>query len=406
VGRERRISAAMPVGDAIVALGRTFLGATYTPGTLEVEGPERLVVNLRELDCVTYVETVLAMVRILRAGTPDFESYKRELVRIRYRDGVLAGYPSRLHYFSEWISNNESKGIVQDVTAQLGGERRPGRTFMTEHRDAYRQLARTEVAAEIGRIEATLSGRTRYYIPQASIAQSSAASGTATSSRPRARWKAWTWRTRASRCGSAAACTSCTRRWWGVWWRSASGRWPSGSSASGAGRHHGGPSARALSPGSARAAASPAGHVRLAPSGPDVEARGPSAARTDDPDAPPHVGHLRRPLYRLPGQFGAADRAGQGASLPERPLERPALVRVVGRSLIHRRRPAALACASASRCARRSRTPRASARRGWIAGPRQARPGARCRRPPGRVQPPAAVPRQLVRGRGTGRRRP
>jgi hypothetical protein len=166
----------LPVGDAIVALGRTFLGATYTPGTLEVEGPERLVVNLRELDCVTYVETVLALIRILHAGTPDYESYKRELVRIRYRDGVLAGYPSRLHYFSEWISNNESKGIVQDVTASLGGGPVPGAlTFMTEHAEAYRQLADPGVAAEIRRVESSLSGRTRYFIPQESIA--GAASG-------------------------------------------------------------------------------------------------------------------------------------------------------------------------------------------------------------------------------------
>lgn len=163
--------AAMPMGEALVALGRTFVGATYTPGTLELEGPERLVVNLRELDCVTYLETVLALVRVVRAGTPDYEHYKRELVRIRYRDGVLAGYPSRLHYFSEWISNNESKGIVRDVTSQLGGERAPGPlTFMTDHPDAYRQLGEAEVVAEIGRIEATLSDRPRHFIPQASIA--------------------------------------------------------------------------------------------------------------------------------------------------------------------------------------------------------------------------------------------
>jgi hypothetical protein len=161
----------MPIGDALVALGRTFVGAPYTPGTLEQEGPERLVVNLRELDCVTYIETVLAMVRIIRAGTPDYASFQRELVRIRYRDGVLAGYPSRLHYFSEWISNNETKGIVRDVTREVGGQARPGPLgFMTAHQDAYRQLADEEVRAEIGRIEATLSGQERHYIPQGSIA--------------------------------------------------------------------------------------------------------------------------------------------------------------------------------------------------------------------------------------------
>lgn len=160
----------MEVGDAIVALGRTFVGSPYEPGTLELEGPERLIVNLRELDCVTYVEVVLAMVRIIHAGTPDYDSFKQELVRIRYRDGTLAGYPSRLHYFSEWISNNQAKGIVRDVTAEIGGQVRPGGIgFMTAHRDAYRQLQDPAVVAEIETIEARLSGEQRYFIPQDAI---------------------------------------------------------------------------------------------------------------------------------------------------------------------------------------------------------------------------------------------
>lgn len=62
----------LPIGERVVALGRWFVGAPYTPGTLEVR-PERLVVNLREFDCVTYVETMLAMARLLDGGQPTFE---------------------------------------------------------------------------------------------------------------------------------------------------------------------------------------------------------------------------------------------------------------------------------------------------------------------------------------------
>jgi hypothetical protein len=167
--RQQRLDT-LPIGETIAALGRTFVGATYTPGTLELEGPERLIVNLRELDCVTFVESVLAMARVLHAGTPDFASFQRELVRIRYRDGVLAGYPSRLHYFSEWIANNADKGIVADVTAQLGGVAGTGVIdFMTRHPEAYRQFSDTAVAAEIRVIELELSGRERSYIPQDGI---------------------------------------------------------------------------------------------------------------------------------------------------------------------------------------------------------------------------------------------
>jgi hypothetical protein len=158
------------IGSMIAAIGRTFVGTPYTPGTLEADGPEGLVVNLRELDCVTFVETTLAMVRVIRAGTPDFDSFRRELARIRYRDGVLSGYPSRLHYFSEWIGDNDAKGVARDITADLGGRIDPEAiSFMTAHADAYRQLADTAVFAEIRRIEATLSGRDRYMVPQDAI---------------------------------------------------------------------------------------------------------------------------------------------------------------------------------------------------------------------------------------------
>jgi hypothetical protein len=160
----------LELGDAIVALGRSFLGTRYTPGTLEVPGSERLVVNLRELDCVTFIENVLAIVRTLRSGKSDYASFQRELLRIRYRGGVLSGYPSRLHYFSEWIADNEAKGVVRDISAALGGRVDPDSiTFMTHHRDAYRQLADTATFIEIARLETTLTGRQRHYIPEGEI---------------------------------------------------------------------------------------------------------------------------------------------------------------------------------------------------------------------------------------------
>lgn len=165
--RANQIDTLPTIGEMMAALGRTFVGTPYIPQTLELEGDERLIVNLRELDCVTFVENMLAISRVLRAGTPDYDSFKRELVRIRYRDGVLSGYASRLHYFSEWIADNAEKGIVEDVTLEIGGVRDTGDiTFMTRHADAYRQLEDPATVDEIETIEATLSGRERYYIPQ------------------------------------------------------------------------------------------------------------------------------------------------------------------------------------------------------------------------------------------------
>lgn len=160
----------LPIGEAIAALGRTYVGTPYEPGTLELEGEERLIVNLRQLDCVTFIENMLAIARIMHAGTPDYDSFKRELVRMRYRGGVLSGYASRLHYFSEWIADNEEKGLVDDVTLAIGGVPDTGAiSFMTRNVDAYRQLSDRSIVDEIRTIETTLSGRQRHYIPQDAI---------------------------------------------------------------------------------------------------------------------------------------------------------------------------------------------------------------------------------------------
>lgn len=163
----------LPTGAAMARLGETFVGATYTPGTLDPPGPERLVIDLTQLDCVTFLENMLAMVHVLRAGEADsFDAFKQELERIRYRDGRMDGYVSRLHYFSEWIRDNEEKGLLTDITGELGGvvDSEPIH-FMTSNRDAYRQLEDDEVFARVQTMEARLSPLERRYIPQDRIAE-------------------------------------------------------------------------------------------------------------------------------------------------------------------------------------------------------------------------------------------
>jgi len=131
-----------PIGEVITSLGLAFLGTPYKGHTLEVAGPERLVVNLRFFDCLTFVETTLALARAsaLRHGTN--EEFRAQLQLIRYRGGVIDGYPSRLHYFTDWVMDNEAKGVVRDMTRLLGGIpiTRP-LTFMSTHVTSYRQLA-------------------------------------------------------------------------------------------------------------------------------------------------------------------------------------------------------------------------------------------------------------------------
>ena len=165
----------LPIGRIMARVGESFVGTPYVPGTLEQPGPERLVVNLRELDCVTFVENVLALSRLIREPGPQqatFDAFLQELTRIRYRDGELSGYPSRLHYFSEWISENGRLGLVRDVTEQIGGVRDDEPiTFMTAHADRYPALADSANLAAIARTEQRLSQQPRFYVPEGGLEQ-------------------------------------------------------------------------------------------------------------------------------------------------------------------------------------------------------------------------------------------
>jgi len=170
-----------PMGEVVAAIALTFVGTPYEPGTLEVPGPERLVVNLRELDCVTFVETALVLAHLTRtvpeAVVEDRDAlarlYRDRLVALRYRGGVLDGYPSRLHYFSEWLSDNAGRGNLRVVTPELAGAVADPRpiTFMSSHPHAYPALASDPAMVErIRGIEARLGGGTRRYVPQEGIA--------------------------------------------------------------------------------------------------------------------------------------------------------------------------------------------------------------------------------------------
>jgi hypothetical protein len=169
-GEEQGLSA-RPIGERMTGFGAYFLGLPYVAHTLEMPGEERLVVNLKELDCVTLVENALALTHASIAGSP-VDGFMNALERARYRDGRLDGYPSRLHYFSDWLLDAERKGLVRNVTRELGGVpyTRPIH-FMTTNRAAYRQLASDDTALEQMReVERRLSGEALYWIPAAEIA--------------------------------------------------------------------------------------------------------------------------------------------------------------------------------------------------------------------------------------------
>jgi hypothetical protein len=149
-----------------------LLNTPYVAYTLEVNGEEELVVNLRELDCMTFVENCLALSRAAQYPYPDYDYFVRQLKYIRYRGGIIHGYTSRLHYTTDWIADNVGKGTIEDITYALGGKRfLPHVGFMSSHPDLYPGLKESSQDVEVMiSIENTINQRTTYYyIPQNEI---------------------------------------------------------------------------------------------------------------------------------------------------------------------------------------------------------------------------------------------
>jgi hypothetical protein len=128
-------------GDLIIAIGRSFLGAQYAARTLETPGEEELIINFAAFDCTTFVETVLALTRCVAAGKLSQPEFQRTLQLTRYRGGAIDGYASRLHYFTDWLRDNEKKKILKDITRGFDAERQRKKiNYMTTHREAYAAL--------------------------------------------------------------------------------------------------------------------------------------------------------------------------------------------------------------------------------------------------------------------------
>lgn len=154
----------------IVPIGKSFLGTPYVEKTLEIGERETLVVNLRGLDCTTFVENVLAFSLLLKKNKGSFNDFASELKTIRYRDGFLNGYSSRLHYFTDWIRNNNEKGLVKDITSDLGGITvEKSINFMGTHRDLYPFLADGTNFNTMLEVEAELAKETLCVLPQDAI---------------------------------------------------------------------------------------------------------------------------------------------------------------------------------------------------------------------------------------------
>ena len=159
------------LGEIMTQVGLWFEGQPYVAGSLDESAYEQLVIKLDGFDCVTFVESVLALSRTIEAEAYSYAGFVDHMQAQRYRDGKLDGYCSRLHYFSEWILDNEQRGRVRNVTQEIGGVLLDKQlNFMSGHRDSYAPLKDDSLYAGIVAMEANLQALQMYHIPQAAIA--------------------------------------------------------------------------------------------------------------------------------------------------------------------------------------------------------------------------------------------
>ena len=92
-----------------LAAGLDFVLVTVAP--LD-QAPEALVAKLDRFDCVTYVETVLALAR-----AADPEGFVEELRLLRYEGGAVE-WANRNHYMVGWARANSKRRAVWPVAAE------------------------------------------------------------------------------------------------------------------------------------------------------------------------------------------------------------------------------------------------------------------------------------------------
>src|SRR5437667_6738634 len=166
----------LPIGERTATVGQALVGTRYKHFTLEIDNRiESPSVNFQRMDCWTFFEISLAFARMLdepeENWTPDRLLHYIEVDR--YRGGECTGeYLSRLHYLEDWLADNDRRGLVEDLTRNLGGVSVPhSAREMTVGWRHYRYLAANRsLLGPLRQMEARVSSRPLYQIPKRRVA--------------------------------------------------------------------------------------------------------------------------------------------------------------------------------------------------------------------------------------------
>lgn len=156
--------------DLVVFYANKLLGTPYIAHTLEGD-TEMLTINIDELDCTTFVETLYALTKTTLSRRSTWRDYANNLESIRYRNGVMGDYSSRLHYISDWIVNNSARGNLKDIAPNFNSCKYLIKTidFMSKHRKSYPSLKDSVVFEKIRNIEVGYRSHRFPYIKKESL---------------------------------------------------------------------------------------------------------------------------------------------------------------------------------------------------------------------------------------------
>jgi Protein of unknown function (DUF1460) len=174
-----RQPAPISTAKGVLYFGKTFLGYAYPKPRvdstlratnavqLQPNEEEVLVVNLKTFDCVTFIENMIALTQTRRSVIPNFDIFKKNLTHVRYRNGAI-DYAARLHYFSDWLFENEKRGILKNITKDIGGEVYPKTVFfMSQKKDTlYGNMSDPATFTAMQSVEKDISKREKFFIPK------------------------------------------------------------------------------------------------------------------------------------------------------------------------------------------------------------------------------------------------
>ncbi len=164
-------------GILIAETAKSLIDKPYIGGKLDKQykddkfAIEKLEYDFEGFDCVTLCETAYAIAKTIKAQEIKLNQFEKYLENIRYHNGRIKNYASRLHYTSEWIIDNELRGNIKDISKKIKAKKFTSKVnFMSQNYKLYPALVNdTSLIQQIFANETLINRTDRYYIPTSDI---------------------------------------------------------------------------------------------------------------------------------------------------------------------------------------------------------------------------------------------